>query len=346
MEQAEPAGIGHGAEGRAPLASPFAALPPMLLCCPDCAGALTLSGRSLLCPAGHSFDLAREGYANLSRSRRTGDSKEMLRARRRFLEAGYYQPLSDLVNRLVGEHRSGPSYTVLDAGCGEGYYLGRLSASPAGMGGATHPRAAPYAEISPALDGGNSPVEAAQIRPSAPAQEYHAVGLDAAKDAARLAAARYRNAAFLVADIAERLPIAAGEIDAILNIFAPRNAEEFFRVLRPGGLLLSVIPEPDHLHELRGLLPMLGIEERKEEQVRATLGAGFVPVGAARLSYIMNLSAQAMADLVDMTPSARHLDSAIRERLGESAVDVYSVTASFLVLSFHRRYTLVGSSAS
>src|ERR1035437_6781696 len=111
VEKEEQTRVGHGTDGHAPFASSFAAMPPILRC-PDCVGVLVLSGRSLTCPAGHSFDLAREGYANLSRSRRTGDSKEMLRARRRFLEAGYYQPLSDLVNRLVGEHRSGGPYTV------------------------------------------------------------------------------------------------------------------------------------------------------------------------------------------------------------------------------------------
>jgi 23S rRNA (guanine745-N1)-methyltransferase len=336
--------VEHGVGERAPFVSPFAAL-PHLLRCPDCAGILELSGRSLTCPTGHSFDLARAGYANLSRSRRTGDSTEMLRARRRFLEAGYYEPLSNLVNRLVGEHRSGLPYTVLDAGCGEGYYLGRLSASLNGLSSIVSPRTESCAAALPTAAGKVQVGEPGDWS-SSPTQDYQAIGLDAAKDAARMAAARYRAAAFLVADIAEHLPIADGRIDTILNIFAPRHASEFFRVLRPAGLLLSVIPAPDHLHELRALLPLLGIEERKEEQVRATLGDRFVLVGAEHLSYIMNLSTQSIGDLVDMTPSARHLDSAIRARLGESASEVYLVTASFLVLSFLRRYTLVGSPAS
>jgi 23S rRNA (guanine745-N1)-methyltransferase len=344
MEREGSLRVEHGVGERAPFVSPFAAL-PHILHCPDCVGDLELSGRSLLCPTGHSFDLAREGYANLSRSRRTGDSKEMLHARRRFLEAGYYQPLSDLVNRLVGEHHSAAPYTVLDAGCGEGYYLGRLSASLTGLGSIVGPRTGSCAAaLLPAAC--KVPVGEPGGRSSASTRDYQAIGLDAAKEAARMAAARYRGAAFLVADIAERLPVADGRIDTILNIFAPRHAPEFFRVLRPDGLLLSVIPAPDHLHELRALLPLLGIEERKEEQVRATLGHRFVSVGVERLSYIMNLSTQSLGDLVDMTPSARHLDSTIRARLGEAATAAYAVTASFLVLSFLRRYTLVDSPAS
>jgi 23S rRNA (guanine745-N1)-methyltransferase len=345
MEREGSLRVEHGVGERASFVSPFAAL-PHLLRCPECAGILELSGRSLTCPKGHSFDLAREGYANLSRSRRTGDSTEMLRARRRFLEAGHYEPLSDLVNRLVGEHRSGLPYTVLDAGCGEGYYLGRLSTSLNGLSSIVSPRTGSCAAALPPAAAGEVQVREPGGRSSSPTQDYQALGLDAAKEAARMAAARYRGAAFLVADIAERLPIADEAVNTILNIFAPRHAGEFFRVLRPAGLLLTVIPKPDHLHELSDLLPMLGIEEGKEEQVRATLGDRFIPVGAERLSYIMNLSAQSMGDLVDMTPSARHLDSATRARIGGSASEVYPVTASFLVLSFLRRYTLVGSPAS
>ncbi|MGH2344193.1 MAG: putative RNA methyltransferase [Chloroflexota bacterium] len=318
-------------------ASPFAGLPPILRC-PDCAGALEAVGRTLICPVGHSFDLAREGYVNLARSRRTGDSKEMLRARRRFLEAGHYQPLSDLMNHLVGEHCPAAPFTVLDAGCGEGYYLGRLAEHLA------------IARRPPA-DAGSSRSEShgswapdPLTQSSKISLDFHALGLDAAKDAARMAAARYRDGAFVVADLAERLPLGDEAIGVLLNVFAPRNASEFHRVLRPDGLLLSVIPTPDHLRELGSMIPMLGIEERKEEQVRAALRDEFLPLGTERLSYIMNLSAQSLADLVEMTPSARHLDSAARARLGRLGAMPSAVTASFLVLSFRRRYTLIDSS--
>jgi 23S rRNA (guanine745-N1)-methyltransferase len=286
------------ATGRAANSSPFAALAPILRC-PYCEGPLVLEERALTCPTGHSFDLAREGYANLSQSRQTGDSTEMLRARRRFLEAGHYQPLSNLINLLVAEHCRDTPSTVLDAGCGEGYYLGRLH----------------------------------QSRPC------QVLGLDAAKDAARMAAGRYRAAAFLVADLKERLPLAAGEVHVILNIFAPRHAKEFARILRPDGLLLSVIPEPDHLGELRRLLPLLGIEERKADQVRATLEREFIPSGAKRLSYPLSLTGGALEDLVGMTPSARHLDDTARAALLALGSAPLTVTASFLVLSFRPRYT-------
>ena len=153
-----------------------------------------------------------------------------------------------------------------------------------------------------------------------------------------MAAGRYRDAAFLVADLTKRLPLTAGTIDVLLNIFAPRHVEEFSRVLRPSGLLLTVIPAPDHLAELRRRLPLLGIEDRKEEQVRATLGQRFDLIGVERLSYPLSLTEEAVGDLVGMTPSARHLDAA-RADLAVPGAEPLTVTTSFLVLSFRPRYT-------
>ena len=315
-------------EQRFTTVSPLVALTAILRC-PYCSGPLALADRTLVCPVGHRFDLAREGYVNLSRSRQTGDSVEMLRARRRFLDAGHYQPLSDLINRLVAEHRPNVPRMVLDAGCGEGYYLGRLSQhltrQPASLPSSTgNPR--PWSGDRPKL----GQMAASPIR---------ALGLDAAKEAVRMAAGRYRDAAFMVVDLTKRLPLTAGTIDVLLNIFAPRHAEEFARVLRPDGLLLTVIPQPDHLAEVRRRLPMLGIEDRKEDQVRATLGKSFVPVGVERLSYPLSLTREAVGDLVEMTPSARHLDATARADLAALGSDPLTVTVSFLVLSFRPRYT-------
>lgn len=92
--------------------------------CPVCGGPLLLVGRSLRCPKAHSFDLAREGYANLLAIQKKhaadpGDSKEMVRARRAFLSAGYYGPLMQALGTLCAAL---PHERMVDAGCGEGSY--------------------------------------------------------------------------------------------------------------------------------------------------------------------------------------------------------------------------------
>ena len=80
-----------------------------LFICPICALALTREANRYTCPAGHSFDLAREGYVNLlppnrQHSKAPGDDKEMTAARTRFLEGGWYSPLRDALCSLVEQH--------------------------------------------------------------------------------------------------------------------------------------------------------------------------------------------------------------------------------------------------
>ena len=91
----------------------------MDILCPVCKNKLDLSGRSFRCCNGHNFDIAKEGYLNLNlkNSKNTGDNPDMIKARKRFLEQGYYSFLKDEVNKLLHEDDS-----LVDLACGEGYY--------------------------------------------------------------------------------------------------------------------------------------------------------------------------------------------------------------------------------
>ena len=98
--------------------------------CPICGSELSRRERSLVCPSRHSFDIARQGYVNLlavqqKHSLTPGDTREQVLSRRAFLEAGFYQPISDALNRAALDH--GASGEILDIGCGEGYYSARLA---------------------------------------------------------------------------------------------------------------------------------------------------------------------------------------------------------------------------
>ncbi len=98
--------------------------------CPVCKQPLQSVDRTLQCAAKHSFDLAREGYVNLlthghKKADTIGDSREMARARRAFLEKGYFRPLADALIELLRE--SGKEHpNVLDICCGEGYYAKQI----------------------------------------------------------------------------------------------------------------------------------------------------------------------------------------------------------------------------
>ena len=258
---------------------------------------------SVRCARGHSFDLAREGYLNLLRSKRTGDSKEMLLARRAFLDRGHYQPLAealaDTITAFLGERVGAADrpLRVLDAGCGEGYYLDRL---------------------------GQRLSEAPGLA------ETLLIGLDSAKEAIRLSAKRLQDAALLVADLKERLPIAGASLDAILNVFAPRDLAELARALVPGGLLLIAIPFPDHLVELRLMHGLLGIEEQKLERLLEALAPHFASVGTRDLRYTLHLEGDAVQTLIAMTPSHRHPE---RRLVPEAAEGASEATAAFTLLA-------------
>ena len=91
----------------------------MKIACPVCKKELNRQGSCYRCENGHSFDIAREGYLNLNlrNSKNTGDNPDMIKARKNFLEKGYYDFLKEEVNACLSEDD-----TLVDLACGEGYY--------------------------------------------------------------------------------------------------------------------------------------------------------------------------------------------------------------------------------
>ena len=95
----------------------------------DCRRPLIREARRLVCPRGHSFDIARSGYCNLlqpqdRRSRNPGDTKEAVAARRRFADRGFLEPWSGALQRALSGLK--PAAPLLDVGCGDGYHLDLL----------------------------------------------------------------------------------------------------------------------------------------------------------------------------------------------------------------------------
>lgn len=186
--------------------------------CPTCGAALTLGSRQWLCPKGHCFDVARQGYVNLlpvtqKHSLHPGDTREQVVARRTFLEAGFYEPLAQAVCQAARRYGKNAK-AILDAGCGEGYYSAQIARAL--------PRAALY-------------------------------GLDISKDAVRLAAGRYKSGTW-ICGTAAHLPFPSGSLDLILSMFALTVPEEFHRVLTPGGVYLQVLAAEDHLLGLKKII--------------------------------------------------------------------------------------------
>ena len=214
---------------------------PSILACSvrSCGEALARDRARLVCARGHSFDIARSGYVNLlqpneRRSPEPGDSREAVAARRRLFERGVGSALVTPLAAILRERGIASGATILDAGCGEGYYLANLSAALGTNG----------------------------------------YGIDISASAIELAAKRYPALTWIVANADRVLPITALAVDAVLSVTARVNAAEFARVLRPDGIAVVVVAGPEDLAELReALMGRADEKDRAAAAIEAMSGA-------------------------------------------------------------------------
>ena len=262
------------------------------LACPLDGAPLNRQGAAWKCPAGHSFDIASQGHTHLlpvqhKRSLDPGDSKEMVAARRRFLNAGHYRPIAEAVARAaLADLPAGSPAACLDAGSGEGYYLRQLAAAAESRG------------IALAV-----------------------LGLDISKWAVLAAAKQDKRPNWVVGTNA-RLPVLDNTLDRILCLFGFPVYAEFARALKPGGQLLMADAGPDHLRELREIIyPSL----KPARPAPIEPPPGFTALDPETVSFALTLNSQAeIADLLAMTP---HLYRATPEgRARAAALNALTMT--------------------
>jgi 23S rRNA (guanine745-N1)-methyltransferase len=289
------------------------------LACPVCAGALADRGASAACELGHSFDFARSGYLNLTRSggpARAGDTAAMLRARAQFLDAGHLAPLAETLAVRVAAAAPAPGFAV-EIGSGTGYYLDAIAARLRER----TPPPAPAERTSPA-----HPADSAEDAADGARTPPPALGVDLAKAAADLAARRHRDLAFVVADAQARIPLRDAVADAAVSVFAPRPAAELARVTRPGGALVVAFAGPRHLGALRAALGLIDVHADKLATLRERLGEWFEPAGEESVEYAVDLDRADAEAVVLMGPNAHHaIDLA---PLAERTADLVSVTVA------------------
>ncbi|WP_405058149.1 methyltransferase domain-containing protein [Kribbella sp. NBC_01505] len=241
-----------------------------VLRCPVCADALALTDRTARCAQGHAYDLAKQGYLNLLPSASNGiegDSAGMIGARTVFLGGGHYAPIRDALILRAAEYLQ-PDSDELVVEVGAG-----TGYYLAGVTGASR----------------------------------RGLALDVSRYAARRAAKVDPRIGSVVCDAWRELPVVDGAAQVVLNVFAPRNAAEMARILRPGGALLVVTPNPEHLAELVGVLGLVSVDEDKERRLQDALGGTFAETGRELIEEPMRLDRVAVEQLVLMTPSARHI---------------------------------------
>ena len=271
-----------------------------LLVCPLCGASLSRTDKTLRCTAGHAFDIAKSGYVNLlppgkEKNARTGDEREMVRAREEFLSLGYYSAITDALADAAAEFAPRDSYTVCDMGCGEGYHTCRFTGR--------------LAERTRA--------------------EVLSIGFDASKYAAERGCKRAVRDGLMPKDGVGapfdgtagtyfmpgnifRLPLADHSVNVALSMFAPVAGDEAKRVLTPDGVLIVVSSGKEHLLEMR---------QRIYDDVRLSDELPAVPDGFCEIARIHNRytteiqKTEHLMALFTMTPFYYKTTEAGRERL-------------------------------
>ena len=273
-----------------------------VLVCPVCGGGLglTAAGRSLACSAGHSFDIARQGYVNLYRGKPVNEySKESFRQRQQILEKGMYAHiLEEICSFLQAVCGAGRPRLLLDAGCGEGYYTREIAARLGGCG----------------LD---------------------FYGVDLSRDSVQLVASTANQAGgaasaikWLVADIGH-LPVRDGSVDFLLDIFTSAIYEEFQRILSPDGYLIKVIPGEGHVKELReAASSQLHHKDYKERKGTAVFSEHFETILNKTVSQTFAVTPEERDVFIHMTPLLFHVD---KTKVDWSAVHSITVEGQLLI---------------
>ena len=268
-------------------------------------------GSALVCEAGHTFDVSHKGYVNFVPAQKPlkGYSKAFFEARREFLSWGYYdhvlQAVSQVVLKAAADARVNDRFRVLDAGCAEGYYL---------------------RGIRQAIQSTDAKVDKAQANaaqatsgtgPIAPTETL-LIGADISKDAVRLAAGGGDPNLWIVDDVAN-LALADASMDCVLNVFTPANYREFRRVLRPGGMLVKVVPGPRHLEQLRRVL---GDGDHDEGDVMRIFQRNCDTTAVIPATRTFDVPPERVPTLIGMTPLAFRLDEAQRRKIMVSRITI------------------------
>lgn len=259
--------------------------------CPICQENLTLVETSLKCDNRHSFDLAKFGYVNLAPQIKQSANydKENFQNRQQILEAGLYQAILEGISDILATNPS--AKTILDIGCGEGFYSRKLQEA--------HPDKTFYA-------------------------------FDISKDSVQIAAKSEPNWAvnWFVGDLA-RLPIKDTSMDILLDIFSPANYGEFRRVLSKNGILIKVIPTENHLKEIRQLAQdQLTKKDYSNQDIKEHFQEHFSIQSSQIASLTKPITAEQRQALLSMTPLLFHVD---QSKIDWSQLTEITIEAEILV---------------
>lgn len=263
--------------------------------------ALSDDAKELVSAAGNRFAVAPGGYVTLAGGaglRYSGDDTSMIKARETFLSTGHFAPFVEAVSDALAASIAVDDPVIAEIGAGTGYYLSHAL---------------------DAIDGARG------------------VGLDVSVPAAKLLADCHPRVGAVVADAWARLPIQDESIDAIAVVFAPRNAAEFARVLKPEGEVVVATADTGHLGELRERLGIIDVEPGKVQRMIDQAAGHLVPVeDSETVEFVMHLDQESIATQIGMSPSARHIHPDILAERIKALPATMDVTAKAKITRFRK----------
>ncbi|MDZ8119992.1 putative RNA methyltransferase [Pontiella agarivorans] len=272
---------------------------PSPIRCPVCSEPLMLQDNMIACQNGHPFNIAREGYANLLLSHQRKAKQPGDDPEMVMARRRFFDSGAfDVLTEAVTELPTigNDDNAVLDCGCGEGHLLGTLSEKYRGF----------------------------------------FCGIDISKKAIQVASKRWKNAAWFVANGMRNIPVATNSMDSILSILAPRNNDEFHRILKPDGVLIIGVPGFNHLIELRKQLQFSSGDFKEKADTAAEKCAPlFEEANRIAVSGKVALNREQITDLIRMTPIFWRSSDAAKAAVMQ--LSSLTVTVSFTLLRMTKK---------
>lgn len=265
--------------------------------CPVCGSQLNRVEKQYICVKNHNFDICRKGYVNLllanqKNTKEPGDNKEMIESRSRFLDKGYYGTFSDKLNEIIFERFKGDNLNILDAGCGDGYFISRLKK---------------------------------KFMEDEKRKNLNFYGSDISKFAVNNACRRDKEINFTVGSNFN-LPIMSNTLDCIIRNFAPGDNEEFYRTLKSDGQLIIITPGVEHLYGLKEKL----YEKARKNEEKEIQSEKFELVERHEIKYTIDLNdSEDIKNLISMTPYYWSIHESVRAKISE--IDKVETVLNFIV---------------
>lgn len=266
--------------------------------CPLCkANMVTVDKNSVKCVNKHCFDISKKGYVNLLNSNtKTIYDKELFESRHEIYNSNVYDYLIEEIKSIIKNYTLNKySNYILDAGCGEGYFLNKLS-------------------------------EDEEIN-----NRCKLIGIDIAKEGISIATRGENEIIWCISDLAN-LPLQDSKFNIILNILSPANYKEFARVLSNGGIVVKIVPESNYLKEIRTSIQKdIKNSDYNNKNIIDVFKKHLDLIYDNRINYKTNINVLNLRNLVKMTPLTSSLHEKELLRLLESDISYITIDLRVIV---------------